>query len=371
MAEELGALYSTPLPASRSGPIFSVFSYPTKISPESIAVFIASHTKPGDTVLDVFGGSGTAGLAAMLCNNPPPDVIELARTLRAPVRWGPRKAIIYELSPLCTFVAQTITNPPDTKEFLTEAEALIARCEARIGNLYAARGPNGEQGVIRYAIWTEIVECPYCRSTARFWDAAVRFNPLRLKEAFDCPTCGRKSPLNEVSRIEEVFNDPLLHAQSRRRRREIAMIYGRTGKTNWVRPATAEDTEIYSHASEYKVPVCAPVILIPWGDLYRGGYHTGITHAHHFYTPRNWLAMATIWDEINNAPQTLRDSLKLLALSYNATHATLMTRVVVKHGRNEFVLTGAQTGILYISSLPVEKNLFDGLRRKAKTLGNA
>ena len=120
IVKELGVLYSTPLPASRSGPIFSAFSYPTKISPESIAVFIASHTKPGDTVLDVFGGSGTAGLAAMLCNNPPPDVIEIAKKLKAPVQWGPRKAIIYELSPLGAFVAQTITNPPDTKEFLTE-----------------------------------------------------------------------------------------------------------------------------------------------------------------------------------------------------------------------------------------------------------
>jgi 16S rRNA G966 N2-methylase RsmD len=371
ISEELAALYSIPLPASRSGPIFSAFSYPTKISPESIAVFIASHTKPGDTVLDVFGGSGTAGLAAMLCNDPPPDVIELARKLKAPVQWGPRKAIIYELSPLGAFVAQTITNPPNTNEFLAEAEALIARCEARIGDLYAAQGPNGEPGVIRYAIWTEIIECPYCRNAARFWDAAVRFDPLRLEETFNCPTCGRKSSLSEANRSEETFNDPFLCTQSRRRRRDIAMIYGRTGKTNWVRPATDEDIEVASRALEYEVPVCAPVAVIPWGDLYRTGYHTGITHAHHFYTPRNWLAMATIWDEISKAPQPLRDSLKLLALSYNATHATLMTRVVVKHSRSEFVLTGAQTGVLYVSSLPVEKNLFDGLRRKTKTLGNA
>ncbi|MCJ7828804.1 MAG: DNA methylase [Dehalococcoidia bacterium] len=369
--EELGALYSTPLPASRSGPIYSAFSYPTKISPESIAVFIASHTKPGDTVLDVFGGSGTAGIAAMLCSNPPPEVIELAKKLKAPVQWGPRKAILYELSPLCAFVAQTITHPPKTDEFLAEAEALITRCEARIGNLYAARDPKGEPGVIRYTIWTELIECPHCRSAVRFWDAAVRFNPLRLQETFSCPTCGRESSLSKVDRIEEVYNDSLLHTQSRRRRREMVMVYGRTGKTNWVRPANAEDIDRASRALECEVPICAPVALIPWGDLYRRGYHTGITHAHHFYTPRNWLAMATIWDEINHAPQPFRDSLKLLALSYNATHATLMTRVVVKYRQSEFVLTGAQTGVLYVSGLPVEKNLFDGLRRKAKTFGNA
>ncbi|MFA7247559.1 MAG: DNA methyltransferase [Dehalococcoidia bacterium] len=369
--EKLGPLYANPLPASRSGPIFSAFSYPTKISPESIAVFVASHTKPGDTVLDVFGGSGTAGLAAMLCDNPTTAVIKLAKKLKAPVQWGPRKAIIYELSPLCAFVAQTITSPPDPTEFLAEAEALIARCERRTGNLYAAQGPNGEPGVIRYAIWTEVLECPFCKSRTRFWDAAVSFNPLVISETFNCPVCGKTSSLCNMARTEEIFNDSFIHTQSRRRIREIAMVYGRTGRTNWVRPANDKDVEIANCALECKIPSCAPVSIVPWGDLYRSGYHTGITHAHQFYTPRNWLAMATIWDEINNAPQPLRDSLKLLALSYNATHATLMTRVVIKHNRSEFVLTGAQTGVLYISSLPVEKNIFNGLRRKAKTLGKA
>src|SRR5262249_43945669 len=105
--------------------------------------------------------------------------------------------------------------------------------------------------------------------------------------------------------------------------------------------------------------------------LYRSGYHKGITHLHHFYTPRNLLAMATIWDQIEKAPAKLRDALRLLALSYNATHATLMTRVVVKQGEKDLVLTGAQTGVLYISGLPVEKNLFAGLRRKAKTIAQA
>jgi len=41
-----------------------------------------------------------------------------------------------------------------------------------------------------------------------------------------------------------------------------------------------------------------------------------------------------------------------------------MTRVVVKKGMSDFVLTGAQTGVLYVSSLPVEKNVFNGVKRK-------
>jgi hypothetical protein len=53
--------------------------------------------------------------------------------------------------------------------------------------------------------------------------------------------------------------------------------------------------------------------------------------------------------------EDVRDALKLLILSYNATHSTLMTRIVVKRGQPDFVLTGAQSGVLYVSGLPVEK----------------
>lgn len=52
----LKRLYETPLDATRSGALYHAHSYPTKISPESIALMIACHTKPGDLVFDGFGG---------------------------------------------------------------------------------------------------------------------------------------------------------------------------------------------------------------------------------------------------------------------------------------------------------------------------
>ena len=51
-------------------------------------------------------------------------------------------------------------------------------------------------------------------------------------------------------------------------------------------------------------------------------------------------------------------------------HSTLMTRVVVKKNSKDFVLTGAQSGVLYISSLPVEKNILTGIERKYKNFAD-
>lgn len=365
------ALYSKPLPATRSGPLYSAFSYPTKISPESIAIFIASHTKPGDTVLDTFGGSGTTGLAAHLCANPTTEVIELASKLNAPVTWGPRNATIYELSVLGSFVARTMCAPPEVAAFLKAAEELISTCEKKIGSVYAATDDQGEQGSIRHAIWSDILVCRNCNCETAFWDAVVTSVPLSIASSFTCAACGRIANVGELERSYETFKDQLTGESAIRRKRVLRRIYGKTNGRNWSRPATAEDEATAKAAASISLPSSVPIAEIPWGDLHRTGYHKGITHAHHFYTPRNLLVMGTLWQQIELAPKGIRDALKLLALSYNATHSTLMTRVVVKSGDSDFVLTGAQTGVLYVSSLPVEKNIFEGLRRKVKTIAAA
>ena len=75
--------------------------------------------------------------------------------------------------------------------------------------------------------------------------------------------------------------------------------------------------------------------------------------------------MYRLWKLTEQYPDSVRDALQLLLLSYNATHCTMMTRVVAKRNAKDFVLTGAQSGVLYISKLPVEKNILLGLKRKS------
>src|ERR1700683_1974876 len=93
----LDGLYKAPLPASRTGALYSAFPYPTKISPEAIALFIAAHTEPGETIFDGFAGSGTTALAALLCENPPEELRAKAKSLGLKVTWGARNAVLYEL----------------------------------------------------------------------------------------------------------------------------------------------------------------------------------------------------------------------------------------------------------------------------------
>lgn len=364
-------LYATPLPAKRTGPLYSACSYPTKISPESIAIFLASHTRPGDTVLDVFAGSGTTGLAGLLCARPTDDVLALAEQLKAPVEWGPRNVILQEIGVWGSFVARVMCNPPDPSRFLLAAQRMLSAAEDQLAGIYAVSDPEGQAGILRHAIWSDVLICPSCTYESAFWDAAVRFSPLALAPTCSCPACGEQVVVGRADRAVETYFDPLLGTEAERRKRVLKRIYGRTSERRWWRDATPQDQELVREVADLPLPSAVPIAKIPWGDLYRAGYHRGLTHLHHFYTPRNFLVMATLWEQANREPEDLRDALRLLLLSYNTTHSTLMTRVVVKREQQDFVVTSAQSGVLYVSSLPVEKNIFAGVRRKSATLASA
>lgn len=369
-ADSLRKLYETPLPSTRTGPLYNAFSYPTKISPEVIALFLATHTKPGDTVLDAFGGSGTTGLAAMLCDRPTDAMRKMAENVGIVPQWGPRNAYIYEIGKLGSFVAKTLCSPPSPDSFMKAVKKLCDQAEKEIGKIYMAKDPSGRDGMIRHCIWSDVLICPSCEHESSFWDAAVRHTPLSMSDTFSCPGCRKTIKIEGCTRAFETAPD-LFGGMVERKKRVLVRVYGLTGKEKWQRAPTKEDLEIVEATKRIPLPTSAPNEELVWGDLHRSGYHRGIKKLHHFYSQRNFLAVATLWELAGNFPDDTRDALRLLILSYNSSHSTLMARVVVKKGLNDLVLTGSQSGVLYISGLPVEKNVIEGIARKAKVFKDA
>lgn len=363
-------LYQKPFPSARTGAIFNTFAYATKISPEAIALFIASHTRPGAKVLDTFAGSGTAGLATLLCDKPTEEMVRLATQMGISPDWGPRHAVLYEVGTLGSFVAGVMCHPPEPATFEKAAIDLVAKARALVPGLYDAVDPQCNRGQLRHIIWTDVIRCAECGQEIAFWDAAVRTNPVALVDQFSCPKCGSNQIIADCERVIEKVYDPFLKKDVEQKKRIPARAYGQTSGKKWQRPATLTDGGDANHFDE-AILSSVPFTEVKWGELFRKGYHRGISHIHHFYTRRNFTALASLWKSIDAFPEEIQDALRLLVLSYNASHSTLMTRVVVKKDQQDFVLTGAQSGVLYVSSLPVEKNVFEGVSRKIRTLRNA
>lgn len=370
MKRALEILYSQPFPSTRTGALFNAFSYPTKISPEAIAIFIACHTKPGATILDPFGGSGTTGIATMLCDKPTGEMISYAKEKGLSPTWGPRKAIVYELSPIGC-LAGSVMCSGRAEQFKKAATQLLKMGEELCSKAYCALDPFGKEGVIRHIIWSDSVVCPHCAKESPYGDIAVKMNPVTFLEDVQCPHCGHSFNIAESERVYEKKRDFILNKTVEKRVRKPLWVYGKTASYNWSRRATADDISRYSSFIGYKLDKDAIPHPIKWGVLFRSGYHKGITHLHQFYSERNFHVFHVLWGLVENSPLEVRDALKAWLLSYNTAHSTLMTRVVAKKDSKDFVITGAQPGVLYVSGLPVEKNLFLGLKRKIKTFYEA
>lgn len=367
----LAGLYGTALPATRNGPLYGAFPYPTKISPEAIALYIAAHTKPGATVFDGFAGSGTTGLAALLCEDPPPQLRHEATRLGIRPQWGPRNAVLYELGGLGAFVARVLNSPPDPDRFREAAEGVLRSVQSEFGWLYTAEDPHGPTGCIRHVVWSDLVLCSSCGRQTSVWDSCVSIGPARIDSVFRCPFCNAEHAVGTLDRVMERARDDLLDCVAESRGRTMGRVYGVSGKSGWSRDPNESDLAVLARIAHEKIPDCVPTFAMPWGDLYRSGYHRGISHIHHFYTRRNLIAFGRLWERASAHGGELGDALRFWLLSYNASHATIMTRVVAKTGQKDLVVTSAQPGVLYVSGLPVEKNVFRGLARKLSSIAKA
>lgn len=366
----LKKLFENPLPSARSGAFFNAFSYPTKISPESIAVYIASITEPGDTVLDAFGGSGSTGIAALLCEYPTDNMKAIAERIGVKPKWGARNAICYEIGSYGSFAMSAISNRLTSKTFDKAVDDFIVEAEEELIEYYSATDPEGNEGIIRHVIWTEYLICPDCGEEISYFEYGTKRNPVTFFKEISCPKCGKKHMVDDFDFVKEEYVDKVLGEKCYRKKRRPAWIYGTTGEKKWNRKALKEDYNGFLKVEE-KISKEKKPRKIEWGELHRSGYHYGIDYLHQFYTSRNYYVFKKLWDKTEKFDDKIQAALKLLLLSYNSSNCTMMTRVVAKKDSKDFVLTGAQSGVLYISKLPVEKNILLGLKRKSVPISEA
>jgi DNA modification methylase len=96
----------------KNDPIYNAHSYHTNVPPRAIIPYILHYTEPGDIILDPFCGSGMTGVAAILCADPPKDILDSV----AGARKGNRRAILNDLSPGACHIAYNYCHPVDAVE---------------------------------------------------------------------------------------------------------------------------------------------------------------------------------------------------------------------------------------------------------------
>ena len=365
----------------RSGLFYDAHSYHTKVPHKAIMRYILHYTNPGDIIFDGFCGTGMTGVAAQLCE----DRLTLQsmgfkidqdgrpmQSVSGPDGnsiWQPhsnigaRHAIIADLSPAATFIAYNYNSKIDVHAFETAAHNLIEQATDGLGWMYETRHSDGRTGIINYTIWSDVFICPNCSEELTFWSVAVDLKKGAIRKEIPCPHCGVQFQKNNAQRAQETY---LLdsHSAPRKRAKQAPVLinYSVDGKRFEKVPDAFDLAMTQRIISE---PICdlIPDIEIPEGFNTRQPRKShGVQKVAEFYTRRNLLILARLRSKLGN--DRIGQALKFLINSYDLSHSTLMTRLIFKSAGKKPVLTGYQSGTLYISSLPVEKNIFQGLAKQ-------
>lgn len=135
--------YASDVSEGKNNPIYNAHSYHTKVPHPAIMRYILHYTQPGDIVFDGFAGTGMTGVAAQLCGSPDIETkLKIESEWKEQFgenekpRWGARKAICGDLSPIASFIAYNYNTPTDVEEFEREARRVLVELEEECGWMY-------------------------------------------------------------------------------------------------------------------------------------------------------------------------------------------------------------------------------------------
>lgn len=364
----------------KNDPIYNAHSYHTKVPHKAIMRYILHYTDPGDIVFDGFCGTGMTGVAAQLCGDKK-TVESLGYRVdskgiiyegdKAISRLGTRKAVLNDLSPAATFIAYNYNTPVDTRAFEKEAKRILDEVEKECGWMYETwhphcDDPNRVKGRINYTVWSDVFRCPHCGKEMVFWDVAVDQQAGSIKANWDCPGCGSllaKSPRKNsgalrVERVMDTLFDRAIGESIQQARQVPVLINYFVGKRRFEKSPDEADHKLIRKIEDSDIPYkypSEPMMFIgeKWGDTWRAGVHSGLTHVHHFYTKRNLWSLACLRNKPFVKNSLFRLRWNIVFQSVCGTLSSKLTRYNMGKRGN-----GSLSGTLYIASITAEANVF-------------
>ena len=202
-----------------------------------------------------------------------------------------------------------------------------------------------------------------CGGEIVLWEVAVDLDVGKVHESFCCPNCGQSWDKTQIKRIEVrpvlvVYRYQGLKYQKRDNRVVLADFVAQ-------RPPTKFDFQKIEAAKRAVKSVSFPDEHI---DVRGPQYNRNALSARKistltdFYTPRNLLALASLWKYCSSGTsQEARATSFLLTSVFGSIER--MTRYRFGRGGN-----GWLPGQLYFPSLSVEENVFDAVKTKARRI---
>jgi DNA methylase len=366
----------------KNDPIYNAHSYHTKVPHKAIMRYILHYTQPGECVVDSFCGTGMTGVAAQLCGDRrvveslgyrvddegvvfEPAIIDGRQTWKQVSRLGARVAILNELSPAASFIAANYNKAVNRSAFSYEAEKIVDKVENEIGWMYETHHEKGRsKGRINYTLWSDVFICSECAGEVIFWEAAADSEAAKVREEFPCPHCSANLKKRGLERAWTYITDSASRESIRQAKQVPVLINYSVGSKRFDKKPDEEDILTLSRILEEEIADWYPSERMPDGGETRRNDPIGVTHAHHFYTRRNLIALSKFRKAIFSISDHRVSG--ALGLWFTSSHvwATRLNRLLASNYFNGGGGVIGQTlqGTLYISSLSIETNCIERFR---------
>lgn len=347
-------------------PIYNAHSYHTKVPYKAVMRYILHYTDPGDIVLDGFCGSGMTGVAAQMCKTPESKHKALIDSEMKGVKWGARKAVLSDLSPIATFLASNYTAPLSSQEYQKAAQKVIKSCEDECAWMEETIHTEGgtpslipQMGRINYTIWSDVYICPHCGKEITQWKVAT--NKREDKKPEHCYYCNAELA-GHLERAQTTYFDESLNMPCTRAKEVPVRINYSYGRRKYEKDLDDHDYEVLDKIEKIKIPYWFPTDRMCEGSEARRNDDAGLKYVHQFYTKRNLYILSKWHDEcLKFEDVTLRNRL-LMAFTGVALGESKLNRYLFKETSFPFYLL---SGTLYVGGLRQENNPLKDLNNKA------
>jgi hypothetical protein len=365
--------YAADVSEGKSDVLYTAHSYPTKVPHQAIMRYILHYTAPEQVILDGFCGSGMTGVAAQLCAHADavralgytvsPDGSVETKAGEPFSVVGSRFCIQVDLSPLATFLTHNHNTVAEPEEYRSIVTKVIADAENECGWMYQT----GKGNEIYHTVWSEILLCNECGTEISFWDAAVDKTTDSITDQFSCPKCKSLWSKRELKRATEAVLHPTLKKVIQQAKYVPVGIRELKRGNKAERPLDLDDKRLIEQIEKEANPHWYPTDSIERDiDMwYERDYRSlGLFTLDGFYTKRNLRAFSTLWEFAYQLPHGRIRNAVLFTMSGMCVNLSKMNR----WRPNVSFPYNPISGTLYVPALPVESNVFHGVKNKVSRL---
>ncbi len=355
---------------------YSVHTYHTKVPYKAIVNYILHYTVPGDIVFDGFCGTGMTGVAAKMCGCMDEKTkFDLKQRLSSP-QFGRRNAILADLSPAATHIANRYNQGFDIPALQQESEKILKRLESECGWMYKTRHTRATKtttlfntsttyGQVNYTVWSDVLICPHCSSEFLYWDVAVDRDNKIMHDHFTCPNCGASLKKTDCDLSKQAVFDSVTDTAIQVTKQEpVLIVYTYDGARYEKKPDT-EDIELIRKIQELEIPHWYPTNEVIDGDKTKEAINKGISRVDLFFQKRNLYALSTVWDGASSQMKFVFTAFLLRATKMNKVH--MHNFLFGGGGWN----AGFLTGVIYFPSLSVETSVIELLSDRVNSVCRA